>query len=79
VVAFVGSWKFIEETRRDNERKLDSICFATLVIAVLSIQLGLSPYTNGHLQQQLLDHCGRPPGDGLTTTAGNRVERACLR
>ena len=79
MVAFVGSWIFIEETRRDNERKLDWIVFATLVIVVLSIQLGLRPCTNDHLQQQLLDHRGRPPGDGPTTTAGNRAERAWLR
>jgi len=42
IVAFVGSWLFVEETERDRDRKLDWLGFIALVVAVLAIQLGLS-------------------------------------
>lgn len=41
-IALVGTAAFVPETVKDKERKLDWVAFATLVIAIVGVQLGLS-------------------------------------
>ena len=40
--ALAGTWAFISETERDEERGLDWVGFTALVIAIAAVQLGLS-------------------------------------
>ena len=42
VLAFVGTWAFVSETKRNAERKLDWTGFLTLIVAIASVQLALS-------------------------------------